>query len=541
MECHYLAAMNSEALQQAALNVAQALSPDQVLVNIVSDLAREPGVALARIWLIAPGDLCDDCSMRPTCPGQVPCLHLMASAGSSRVDPQEIWSRTDGRFRRFAMGERKVGRVAASGKPLLLRVGGDEPWLVDGDWAAREGLACFAGQPLTFRGEVLGVLAVFSRQQLSEEEFGWLRTFADHAATALANSRAFEEVEELRRQLELERDYLREEIKVVQAFGRIVGESSAIQQLQHQVDLVAPTEATVLIEGESGTGKELVAVALHERSPRVGRAMVRVNCASIPRELFESEFFGHVKGSFTGAVRDRAGRFQVADGGTLFLDEVGEIPIELQGKLLRALQEGQFSRVGEDHERTVDVRVIAATNRDLLTEVRAGRFREDLYYRLTVFPVRVPPLRERRSDIPLLAQHFVESGCSGPVSRCPKLRQVDLDALQRYDWPGNVRELQNVIERGLIGAHKGRLALDVPTSRSPVDQREPPDEAAPRLLTFAGLKQLEHDNTLAVLNHTRWKLAGPGGAAELLGMHPATLTSRLRTMGIERPRSSSGP
>jgi len=533
--------VNSEALQQAALNVAQALSPDQVLSNIVSDLAREPGVALARIWLIAPGDICDHCSMRPDCPGQVPCLHLMASAGSSLVDPDENWSRTDGRFRRFPMGTRKVGQVGATGEPLLLEVGSREAWLVDEAWAAREGLACFAGQPLTFRGEVLGVLAVFGRQHLSGEEFGWLRTFADHAATALANSRAFEEMRELRRQLELECDYLRDEIKVVQAFGQIVGESSGILQLKRQVDLVAPTEATVLIEGESGTGKELIAVAVHEGSPRADHTMVRVNCASIPHELFESEFFGHVKGSFTGATRDRAGRFQVADGGTLFLDEVGEIPIDLQGKLLRALQEGQFSRIGEDHERAVDVRVIAATNRDLMAEVRSGRFREDLYYRLTVFPIRVPSLRERRSDIPLLAQHFVDTGWTGPEERRPKLRNSDLEALAAYDWPGNVRELQNVIERSLIGADGGRLVLNLPSTSGGASGPDGMDPSRPQLLTAAQLKQLERDNMIAVLEHTRWKLAGPGGAADLLGLHPATLASRLRTMGIERPRSGSGP
>ena len=345
-------------------------------------------------------------------------------------------------------------------------------------------------------------------------------------------------MQELRRQLELERDYLREEIKVVQAFGRIVGESSAIQQVLQQVEVVAPTEATVLIEGESGTGKELIAVAVHERSPRAARPLVRVNCASIPRELFESEFFGHLEGSFSGATRDRAGRFQVADGGTLFLDEVGEIPIELQGKLLRALQEGQFSRIGEDSERSVDVRVVAATNRDLQGEVRAGRFREDLYYRLTVFPIRVPPLRERRSDIPLLARHFVETGSKGPAARRPKLRQGDLEALTEYDWPGNVRELQNVVQRALIGARGGRLALHLPSGSG---TRTAAEEAAPeRLLTDEELRRLERRNLVAVLDRARWKIAGPGGAAEFLGLHPATLTSRLKAMGIERPRSSGG-
>ncbi len=532
-----LAPMNAQALQRAALNVAQALSPCDVLANIVGDLSREPNVALARIWLMAPGDICDTCPLSSECSNRERCLHLVASAGTSLQDPDETYNRLDGRFRRFPVGVRKVGRVAASGEALKLHIHQDDSWVVEPDWTEAEGITCFAAQPLVFRGEILGVLALFSRVCLTEDEFGWLRTYADHAATALANSRVFEEVEDLRAQLELERDYLREEIKVVKAFGQIVGESSAIKQVLQQVEVVAPTDATVLIEGESGTGKELIACALHDRSPRKDKPLIRVNCASIPRELFESEFFGHLRGSFTGATRDRAGRFQVADKGTLFLDEVGEIPLELQGKLLRALQEGQISRIGEDHERSVNVRVIAATNRDLQREVRAGRFREDLYYRLTVFPIRVPPLRERMGDIPLIAQHLVETRSGALATKQPKLRQADLDALQRYDWPGNVRELQNVIERALIGSKQGRLALDVPSSERAVIAASEPEEQ--RLLSFEELKQLERNNVQAVLNRARWKIAGSGGAAEFLGVNPATLASRLKAMGIQRPRSGA--
>ncbi|MFT4541869.1 MAG: transcriptional regulator with GAF, ATPase, and Fis domain [Planctomycetota bacterium] len=530
--------MNPETLQQAALSVAQALAPAQVLANIVSGLAQEPGVALARIWLIDQGDHCDACAFRAECPGQVDCLHLKASAGSSLIDPEEDWTRTEGHFRRFPMGVRKVGRVGATGEPLLLHVGDESRWLARPDWGQREGIRCFAGQPLSFRGETVGVLAVFSRQVMAEEEFGWLRTFADQAAVALANARAFAEVQELREQLEIERDYLREEIKVVKAFGQIVGESPSIRKVLEQVDVVASTEATVLIEGESGTGKELVASALHERSPRADRPLVRVNCASIPRELFESEFFGHQKGSFTGAVSDRAGRFQVADGGTLFLDEVGEIPLDLQGKLLRALQDGQFSRIGEDTERKVDVRVVAATNRNLQREVRAGTFREDLYYRLTVFPIRVPPLRERKEDIPLIAQNFVNAKAKGPVNRRSRLQPSDIAALMKYDWPGNVRELQNVIERALILARGGKLSLEVPSGQPRGGPASEEAKAEVRLLSYAELKKFERENVLAVLNRARWKVAGPDGAAEFLGVNPATLASRLRTMGIERPRSS---
>ncbi len=529
--------MNPEALQKAALNVAQALCADQVLANIVGDLAREPGVALVRIWLVAPGDVCADCSLRSECKSQDLCLHLSASAGNSLHDRSETHQRLGGRFRRFPLGSRKVGRIAESGEPQLLHVADSQDWIAEPAWVEREGIACFAGQPLVFRGERLGVLALFCRESFREVEFEWLRTFADHAATALANSRAFDEVAELRKQLELERDYLREEIRVVQSYGAIVGESPAVKHLIQQVEIVAPTEATVLIEGESGTGKELVARAIHENSPRANKPLVRVNCASIPRELFESEFFGHRKGSFTGAVNDRAGRFQVAHGGTLFLDEVGEIPLELQGKLLRALQEGQFSRVGDDKECSVDVRIVAATNRDLQKAVQAGRFREDLFYRLTVFPIRVPALRERLSDVPLLAQHFIDQSPGTPAGSSPKLRRQDIAMLQSYSWPGNIRELQNVIQRALIGARGGRLNLDMPSPRGPVDS--PQESPQPELLTIEQMRALERRNFAAVLDHCQWKISGSQGAAEFLGMNPGTLTSKLKALGIKRPRTGS--
>ncbi len=499
-------------------------------------LAREPGVALARIWLIGPGDVCDTCFFADECDRRETCLHLAASAGTPQQDPADDWTTIDGAFRRFPMGVRKVGLIATTGVGRLHHVTDDGAWLARPEWAQAEGIKSFGGQPLIFRGEILGVLAVFSRAVIEEGPFGWLRTFADHAAVSIANARAFDEVQRLREQLELERDYLREEIKVQRSFGGIVGESEAIRNVQRQIEVVAPTEATVLIEGESGTGKELVASALHDGSPRAAHPLVRVNCASIPHELFESEFFGHLKGSFSGAVRDRAGRFQVADGGTLFLDEVGEIPLDLQSKLLRALQEGKFSRVGDDDEREVNVRVIAATNRDLAEEVRAGRFREDLFYRLSVFPIRVPPLRERKGDVPLLAQHFVETSSVGAVGPKPTLRQQDLSLLSSYGWPGNVRELQNVIERALIGARAGRLALALPAAQPSRAAKGSDTSAAPQLATYAQLREREKANAIAVLNHCDWTIAGPHGAAAFLGVKPATLNSRLKAMGIERPR-----
>jgi transcriptional regulator with GAF, ATPase, and Fis domain len=453
--------MESQALQSLALKVGEARSADVVLSRIVSGLAAQQNVALARLWLAAPGDICDSCRLRSECHDQTRCLHLVASAGSP-IASQEDWSRLNGNFCRMPLNARKVGVIGATGEPILIDQDlAASRWIARPEWARREAILSFAGQPLIFNGEVVGVLAVFTRERIQPEEFGWLRIFADHAAIAIANARAFEEITELRRRVEIERDYLREEVKEALAFGEIVGRSTALCAVLEQVEMVAPTNATVLILGESGTGKELVASAIHERSPRCKHPLVRVNCGSIPSELFESEFFGHSKGSFTGAIRDRVGRFQHADGGTLFLDEVGEIPLAHQAKLLRVLQEGQFERVGEDVTRRVDVRIVAATNRDLRQEVANGHFRQDLYYRLSVFPMELPPLRQRKEDIPALATHFA-SLCCGRLNR-PEIRLTDEDTglLRRYDWPGNIRELQNVIERAVILAKGGRMRLDL--------------------------------------------------------------------------------
>ncbi|HRB14029.1 MAG TPA: sigma 54-interacting transcriptional regulator, partial [Vicinamibacteria bacterium] len=300
--------------------------------------------------------------------------------------------------------------------------------------------------------------------------------------------------------------------------------------------LVAPTNASVLIHGESGTGKELVAREIHDRSARARRAMIRVNCASIPHELFESEFFGHVKGAFTGALRDRAGRFQAADGGTLFLDEVGEIPLDLQGKLLRAIQEGQFERVGDDAVRTVDVRLVAATNRDLGAEIKAGRFREDLFYRLSVFPIFVPPLRDRAADIPILAAHFAEAASRRLKVSRPRLTRADLDRLTRYDWPGNIRELQNVIERAAIVSRGGPLRLSdlLPSARAVPPAAEIPPTTV--VLSEVDFKERARANIEAALKASGGRVYGQGGAAARLGIKPTTLMSRIRVLGIRRTK-----
>ncbi|MBL8169216.1 MAG: sigma 54-interacting transcriptional regulator [Acidobacteria bacterium] len=537
--------MKLESLQAVSLAIAEERSVENVLQKIVEGLVAESGVALARLWLKGPGDICVKCPMRLECADQTTCLHLMASAGKPTKTKVEDWARLDGDFRRFPLGIRKIGKIGATGEPLLLTdLAKESNWIARPKWAESEGIQSFAGQPLIFRGEILGVLAVFCRETVDANEFNWLRMFADHAAVALANSRAFAEIERLREQLKLENDYLREEVKQERLFGDIIGQSAALGKVLEQITLVAPSEASVLVLGESGTGKELIARAIHERSQRAAGPLVKVNCASIPRDLFESEFFGHARGAFTGAIRDRAGRFQLADGGTLFLDEVGEIPLDLQSKLLRVLQEGTFERVGEEKTRRVNVRVVAATNRDLRDEIAAGRFRQDLFFRLSVFPIELPPLRERRADIPLLVRHFIQQ--ANKQARCGNLQFTadQMRRLQNYDWPGNVRELQNVIERALILSHCGadplNLNLILPTakidaSNSPTPASQPPATAA-TFLTQAEWEAKERNNLMAALESANWKIYGPGGAAELLGVKPTTLASRLQSLGIKKRR-----
>ena len=341
----------------------------------------------------------------------------------------------------------------------------------------------------------------------------------------------------LREELERERDYLREEVNVAMNFGRIIGQSTVLQQMLKRVEAVAETPASVLLHGESGVGKELVAHAIHARSARADGPLVKVNCASIPKELFESEFFGHVKGAFTGAHRDRVGRFQLADGGTIFLDEVSEIPLELQGKLLRVLQESEFERVGDDVTRSVNVRVIAATNRDLEKLMVDGEFREDLFYRLSVFPVDVPALRDRGDDIIQLAQHFLEQTCIN-FGRPPlKLTRAQGDKLRQYSWPGNVRELKNVIERAVILSPKNILRLDLSMSTIEVAETagEPPAAPEDRILTEDEMRALQKNNLIAALTKSNWRVSGPDGAAQLLGVKPTTLADRIRALGIRKP------
>jgi len=326
--------------------------------------------------------------------------------------------------------------------------------------------------------------------------------------------------------------------KQIGAFGKIVGQSGAWRRIISQVEIVGPTDATVLILGETGTGKELIAQEIHRCSGRREKPLVPVNCTSIPKELFESEFFGHVRGAFTSAVRDRIGRFESAEGGTLFLDEVGEIPLELQSKLLRVLQERAYERVGDARTRRANVRIVAATNRDLKQDVLAGRFREDLYYRLNVFPIKVAPLRDRKEDIPLLASHFIETVVKELRCPRPRLTRAGIETLLNYDWPGNIRELCNVIQRAAIFAQGGALDFDLPMGDSPAEptsSRPATGNVNAEYLTEAEIRRYERENLSIVLQKTGWKIKGAAGAAELLGVRPTTLMSRVEKLGLRRP------
>ena len=382
----------------------------------------------------------------------------------------------------------------------------------------------YKSSPIVDKGELSGAVVVFrdiTKQKDAEE--------------ALVN--ALSELKKLKNQLQMENAYLRQEISATQRFGDIIGESAALQNILRQIELVSPTDASVLILGESGTGKELVAREIHRRSHRCDRPLIKVNCASIPKELYESEFFGHIKGAFTGALQNRAGRFQAADGGTLFLDEVGEIPLELQSKLLRVLQDGQYERVGEERTRKVDVRIVAATNRDLKEDIKAGRFRQDLYFRLNVFPIEVISLRSRKEDIPVLATHFVNEFAKKMGRTNIQLTQANILELQRYDWPGNIRELQNVIERAIITAQSGKLYFNISSqidmAISETDDTRNIGEFE-NIMKESQLKQLERESTLAALRKCNWKIYGLGGAAELLEIKPTTLVSRIKKMGLKK-------
>jgi len=406
-----------------------------------------------------------------------------------------------------------------------------------------EGIQSYCVVPLIAMGKSIGTFAVWSEapNRYTESDAELLTEVANQIALAIANMQSYEEIASLKARLEKENVYLQEEIRTEHNFEEIIGDSPPLRALLRRVDQVALTDSTVLIYGETGTGKELIARAIHDRSNRKNRPLVKVNCSAISAGLVESELFGHVKGAFTGAFERRIGRFELADGGTIFLDEVGELPLDTQVKLLRVLQEREFEPVGSNRSIHVDVRIICATNRNLEESIRTGTFRSDLYYRLNVFPLEVPPLRERSSDIDQLAKFFVSRYARNLGKKITGISEATTQKLLSYSWPGNVRELQNVIERALILCTGPILDLEndlTSISASPVP-REPASEVATVLQradqsSLKTLHEIERAHILAVLQQTHGVIEGPNGAAKTLGLHPNTLRHRMEKLGIKR-------
>jgi formate hydrogenlyase transcriptional activator len=420
------------------------------------------------------------------------------------------------------------GRALQTGKPVVVE-SSDLAVVCPAGLAAAEGLQSGCLVPLIGRHGVLGVLGLARRNEnaFTEEDVSFLGQVASQVVIAMENALAYREIAGLRDQLAQEKLYLEDEIRSELNFEEIVGRSAALRRVLQQVETVAPTDSTVLIYGETGTGKELIARAIHSVSARKANSFVKLNCAAIPAGLLESELFGHEKGAFTGAVSQRIGRFELAHHGTVFLDEVGELPLELQPKLLRVLQEREFERLGSTRTLRTDARLIAASNRDLHAMVDEQKFRMDLFYRLNVFPVHMPPLRERREDIPMLVRHFAQQFARRMNKTIDTIPSETMERLVRYEWPGNIRELQNLIERAVILS--STRVLKVPLgdlrSRATADGAKKHDT----------LKETERKHMLTILEDSQWVLAGPNGAAARLGMKRSTLQFRMRKLGITRP------
>ena len=404
--------------------------------------------------------------------------------------------------------------------------------------AVREDLRSFGFLPLMSRNRAIGtlVLARLRDDAFSQADIDFLSQVANQIALAVENALAFREIRDLKEQLSKEKLYLEDEIRAEMNFAQIIGNSASLRKSLKRVETVAPTDSTVLIYGETGTGKELIARAIHDLSPRRSKPFVKLNCAAIPTGLLESELFGHEKGAFTGAIAQRIGRFEVADGGTIFLDEIGEVPLELQTKLLRVLQEREFERLGSSRTIRTDARLIAATNRDLEAMVNEQKFRSDLFFRLDVFPIHVPALRERDGDIPLLVKHFTQQFSTRMKRAVETIPSAAMDALCRYHWPGNIRELQNVIERAVIISTGSALSVDVADLKFPSASHQENGIVAPKSQTNSALhdvlEETERQQILQALKQSNWVVAGPHGAAARLGMNRSTLQVRIRKLGI---------
>jgi formate hydrogenlyase transcriptional activator len=430
------------------------------------------------------------------------------------------------------ISDSSVGQLSSTGAPYVcedLNAGTRFP---EEEVLRESGIRSYVSLPLTKRGTLIGAVHFLARRpmQFRNEELQLLMDASVFVSIAVSNSLAYEKIKALQNQLKRENEILQDEIDQGSMYEEIVGSSQQLTKVLESVDRVAPTEATVLLTGETGTGKELVARAIHRRSPRAQRAMVKVNCAALPQELIASELFGHEKGAFTGALQRRIGRFEAADGGTIFLDEIGELSQEMQLALLRVLQEREFERVGGNATIHTDVRVIAATNRDLRREVAEGRFREDLYYRLNVFPIQCPALRERRDDIPLLVEYFVSRFASRLGKQIDHIDNKSFKCMLNYDWPGNIRELQNVVERAVIIANGRTLRLEPGMLLGQRAAEAPPDTHG----SPAEQRRRRREAIEEALRHTGGRVSGPNGAAVRLGIPASTLESQIRNLGINK-------
>jgi len=510
-------AKQARAALHARADVSAALSKSvpcrEMLRECAEAFVRRLDASFARIWTVNP---------------QGTMLELQASAG--------IYTRLDGSYSRIPFGHLKVGSIASEKQPHLTNDVLTDPRVADKEWARSCRIVSFAGYPLLIEKRAIGVMAMFSRSPLSDDTLDTLASVADAIAQGIDRKRAeaelgaaFKQIEVLKDQLYKENIALREEIDKTSMFEEIVGASPPLKGVLARVSKVAPTDSTVLITGETGTGKELIARAIHRRSKRSARVFVSVNCAAIPPALVASELFGHEKGAFTGALQRRIGRFELAEGGTLFLDEVGELPLETQIALLRVLQEGEFERVGGMKQIRADVRLIAATNRDLKAAIAGGSFRGDLFYRLNVFPIEMPSLRARKEDIPLLTDYFIHRYSGKMGKKISGISKKTLERFQSYSWPGNIRELQNVIERSVVVCETETFAVDESwLARQPVETETTIRPLANRLATD---ERALIEESLA---GSHGRVSGPSGAAYKLGIPASTLESKIRALGINK-------
>ena len=495
---------------QALLDVAQAISAQRDLGQLCRDLAHR----LPRVVQVNFVDLSLYDSIK-----KLMRLHtIQANVPADLVGGHEV-----------SIEDCPAGLVWQKQQPVLVpKLTEERRWPKVIGHMKEDGTESFCFVPLTTAREQLGAMGFMSlrSEAYGDADIEFLQQVAQQVAVAVENALAFQQIAELKDKLAKEKLYLEEELRLEHGFDDIIGDSPALRNVLKQVEVVAPTDSTVLIQGETGTGKELIARAIHRLSSRGERTFVKLNCAAIPTGLLESELFGHERGAFTGAISQKAGRFELADKGTIFLDEVGEIPLELQSKLLRVLQEQEFERLGSTKTIRVNVRLIAATNRDLKSLVETKQFRSDLYYRLNVFPVTMPPLRERREDIPILVRYFTQHYAVRMKKNIQTVPAKTLDVLSRYAWPGNIRELENLVERSVILTQGTDLQV-------PMGELETAGHLSSSTTT---LEDAEREQILRALGEARWVIGGPSGAATRLGIKRTTLQSKMQKLGIARPQ-----